>query len=175
MRHLIATICILGVVGIVIGSATNAGDTVTATVTIGTVSVSVDPTSFDYGTTPYSGTRESFDVIDNEGDYNIEATVGTVETDLDIKGADTTGWTLDDTDPYEVGDNIYVHKFGLAADNITRPASYTALTKSFADNVLAADVTASSSVWFGLQILVPSSGETAQQSAAVTLQATWSE
>ncbi|MDD4382254.1 MAG: hypothetical protein PHE21_02835 [Candidatus Dojkabacteria bacterium] len=143
--------------------------TVTATITIGVVSVTVAPTSFDYGTMPFSSTAESFDIIDEEGDKNIESTVGTLVTDLDIKGASTVAWTLSDT---AIGENQYMHKFGDATDSTTRPASYTALTTGY-DNDLADDVAASGSVWFGLEIHSPSSGTTTQQSAVVTVLASW--
>lgn len=81
--------------------------TVTATVTIGVVSVTVSPTSFDYGTMPFSSVKESFDVIDVSGDKNIKATVGTLVTDLDIKGASTAEWALS---PTAIGVNQYMHK-----------------------------------------------------------------
>jgi len=174
MKSLIATICILGIMGMAIGTITRAGDTVTATVTIGTVEVTVDPTDFDYGTIPFSTSEESFDVIDNAGVFNIKATVGTLETDLDIKGANSTGgtgWTL----AAAAGAGEYAHKFGIAANGTTKPASYAALTTNYEDNVLAANVVASDSVWFGLEIWTPISGETTQQSAAVTIRATWSQ
>jgi len=143
--------------------------TVTATVTIGVVSVTVAPTTFDYGTIPYSSIKESFDIIDVSGDKNVKATVGTLVTDLDIKGASTAAWTLSAT---AIGADQYMHKFGTSANATTRPASYTALTASY-DNVLGTDIAASGVVWFGLEIDTPSSGTATQQSAAVTVLATW--
>ncbi len=143
--------------------------TVTATVTIGVVSVTVAPASFDYGTVPFSSVVESFDIIDVSGDKNIKATVGTLVTDLDIKGASTAAWTLSAT---AIGANQFMHKFGSSADSITRPASYTALTTGY-DNVLGTGVAANGDVWFGLQMHTPSSGTATQQSAAVTVLASW--
>jgi len=143
--------------------------TVTATVTIGVVSVTVAPTSFDYGTMPFSSVKESFDVIDVSGDKNIKATVGTLVTDLDIKGASTAAWTLSAT---AIGVNQYMHKFGSSVDSTTRPASYTALTTGY-DNVLGTDIAANSYVWFGLEMNTPSSGTSTQQSAVVTVLASW--
>lgn len=144
--------------------------TVTATVTIGVVSVTVTPTSFDYGAMPFGSQRESFDVIDVSGDKNIKATVGGVLTNLDIKGADTAGWTLESS----VGENQYTHNFGVATDATTVAASYTALTTSY-DNVLGTNLAATSDVWFGLSLGSPSSGVGTQQSAVVTVLASWSE
>lgn len=145
--------------------------TVTATVTIGVVSVTVTPTSFDYGTIPFSSVKESFDVIDISGDQNIKATVGTLVTDLDIKGASTAAWTLSAT---SIGVDQYMHKFGTSANSTTRPASYTALTTGY-DNVLGTAIAANGDVWFGLEIDTPSSGTATQQSALVTVLASWGE
>jgi len=143
--------------------------TVTATVTIGVVSVTVTPTSYDYGTVPFSSVKESFDIINISGDKNIKATVGTLLTNLDIKGADTAGWTLSAS---SIGANQYMHKFGTAGDSTTRPSSYTALTTGY-DNILGTSIATDSSVWFGLQINTPSSGVATQQSAVVTVLASW--
>lgn len=145
--------------------------TVTATVTIGVVSVTVAPSSFDYGTMPFSSLKESFDIIDVSGDKNIKATVGTLVTDLDVKGASTAAWTLSAT---AIGANQYMHKFGTSADSTTRPSSYTALTTGY-DNVLGTAVAANGDVWFGLEIDTPSSGTATQQSALVTVLASWGE
>lgn len=142
---------------------------VTATVTIGVVSVTVAPTSFDYGVMPFSDTNESFDIIDVSGDKNIKATVGTLLTDLDIKGAGTTAWTLSAT---AIGANQYMHHFGTSANGTTRPASYAALTTGY-DSSLGTDIAANGDVWFGLEIHTPSSGTATQQSALVTVLASW--
>lgn len=155
----------------IVGTIADAGETVTATVTIGTVSVTVSPTSFGYGSLPYSGTKESFN--SDLASHNISATVGTAVTDLDIKGVNTADWTLNTV--ANVGANIYAHQFGVAVDETTIPASYdsTALTTTFDGNYLAEAVAGSSVTWFGLKIYVPSSGVATVQSAAVTLQASW--
>ncbi len=175
MKSLLATICILAMVGMMIGTIAKAGDTVTATITIGTVSVTIAPTTFDYGTMPFSSTKASYDTAGVLAGKNISATVGTLVTDLDIKGAVTTGWTtLDATTP---GVNTYVHKFATSTDETTEPTnSYVGLTTSFADpDKLAAAVAAEGVVWFGLEISTPTSGVATQQSAAVTVLATWHE
>ena len=143
---------------------------VTATVTIGNVSVTLAPTSFNYGTMPFNTTKESFDVIDG-GSKNISATVGSVVTNLTIKGADSTGgsgWTLAGTN----GAGTYVHSFGEAADQTTQPGSYATLN-SASFTTLKTGVAASGVVWFGLRIQTPTSGEEAQQSAVVTVLASF--
>jgi hypothetical protein len=174
---LVSMVYILAITGVMFGGIIKASDqgTVTATVEIGTISVTIEPTSFDYGIMPLNNAKESFDVIDEEGVYNIKATVGTVVTDLDIKGADTTCtpectvWTLGVT----ADTNQYIHKFGVGADGTTQPESYTALTTSYDDSVLGSAVPASGSVYFGLEITTPTSATTAEQSAAVSVRATW--
>ncbi len=171
MKFLLATICILGMVGMMIGTMAEAGDTVTATVTIGVVSIEVTPTSFGYGSVPYSGTKESYD--SDLTSTNISATVGTAVTDLDIKGADTAGWTLNTV--ASIAENIYAHEFGTATDETTRPASYeaVALTTTFDGNYLVEGAAGESVTWFGLKIHTPSAGVATVQSAAVVLQASW--
>lgn len=158
-----------------VGTPTEAGDTVTATVTIGTVSVTIAPTSFDYGTIPFSNTRASYEVVVGTAvGHNIGATVGSLPTDLDIKGAVTTDWTT--LHATTAGVNTYVHKFGVATDEHTVAASYAGLTTSFDDaDKLADNATGGSTVWFGLQIMTPTSGVATVQSAAVTVLATWSQ
>jgi len=171
MKSLLVTICILGIVGMMIGTIAEGGETVTATVTIGTVSVTVSPTSFGYGSVPYSGSKESFD--SDLASHNISATVGTAITDLDIKGANTADWALDTV--ANIGANKYAHTFGVAADETTKVVSYdsTALTTTFDSNYLVEGAAGSSVTWFGLKIYTPSSGVATVQSAAVTLQASW--
>ncbi len=138
---------------------------VTATVEIGAVTVNISHSDFDYGSLPYGGVKTSFDVL---AENNMEVSVGGVETDLDIKGADTTDWTLAGSS----SEDQYIHKFGLGADQTNVAGSYTALTTNYTE--LSSEVTAGSSVWLGLEITAPSSGESEQQSAIVTVQATWS-
>lgn len=174
MKALISSIAILAVVGLSVGSTTMAGETVTASVTIGSVSVTVSPTSLDYGTIPFSTSKESFD--SSLASNNISATVGTAVTDVDIKGADATGttpWTLDTV--ANVASNKYAHTFSPAANGTTRPAAFdaVALTKTFDGNLLVDGAAGSSTTWFGLKIYTPTGGDATVHSAAVTLQATF--
>ena len=146
--------------------------TVSTTVTIGTVSVGLTPSSFAYGNMPLSTSKESFSIINEGGTKNIKATVGGVITDLDIMGANTTSsgtvWTLAGT----AGSMAYVHQFGLAADGTTVPASYTSLTTSYVD--LTNDVPAFGSIYFGLKITTPTADTSGvQQTAVVTVLATY--
>jgi len=170
-RNFLAIVCVLALVGATVGVVSKAAeeDKVTATVEIGDISVSVSPDSFDYGSMPFSTSRTSFSVIDG-GNKNIGATVGAVETDLDIKASSTAAWTLSDS---AIGADIYMHKFGLAADETTEAGSYTAASSTYAE--LTTNVASSTTVWFGLEIHVPESGTGDQQSAEVYLLASWSD
>jgi hypothetical protein len=167
-RTFFAAIGLVAMVGLAIGTTAQAGDNVAATVTIGTVSVNVDTATFDYGTMPYSSTKESFDVMSST---NIGATVGTVPTDLVIKGsaaAAATPWTISVDTP---ASNVYEHDFGIGTNSSTRPASYTGLVLTnvtFASNVAANGVK-----YFGLKIHTPTAGDAAQHTATVTLTASW--
>ncbi len=171
MKHILIIVCLMALIGVAIGINVKADDAVvTATVTIGTVSVTVDPTGFDYGSMPYNTSKESHDILSDP--KNIKATVGSVVTDLDIKGAHTgtegTFWTL----VAAVGDeNEYVHAFGLATDGATRPGSYTNLTTGNA--TFKEGVAIDADEFFGLKITTPTSGVATQQNAVVTLTASF--
>jgi hypothetical protein len=170
-KNFLAIVCVLALVGATVGVVSKAAeeDYVTATVEIGDISVSVSPDNFDYGSMPFSTSKTSFEVISG-GSNNIGATVGAVNTDLDIKASSTAAWTLSDS---AIGANEYMHKFGLAADQTTEALSYAAASSTYA--TLDTDVASSTTVWFGLEIHVPSSGTTDQQSAEVHLLASWAD
>ena len=171
-KNFLVIVCVLALVGATIGVVSKAAeeDQVTATVQIGDISVSVSPKSFDYGSMPFSTTKTSYEVISG-GSHNIGATVGAVTTDLDIKASSTAAWTLSDS---AIGANQYMHKFDLAVDETTDPGGpYTAASSTYAE--LTTDVAPSTTVWFGLEIHVPSSGTTDQQSADVYLLASWAD
>ncbi|MDD3491367.1 MAG: hypothetical protein PHG13_00085 [Candidatus Pacebacteria bacterium] len=141
----LSIICALAFVGIIIGNIGLADtSTVTATVTIGDVQVTLTPTSFSYGTMPLNTSKKSFNVI-NEGNgvKNIEAEVGSVVTNLEIKGDHTASWQLEGSS----GEDQYVHKFGKATNGATEPASYTALTTTY--TTLETGLIASGSVFLG--------------------------
>lgn len=176
MRNILVIAFILAIIGVTIGVVSNASeeDTVTATVEIGDISVTITPTSFDYYSMPYSATSTSYSLLGVGGEqpgsgHNIAALVGAVETDLDIKASGTADWTLDAT----IGADTYVHKFGLADGETTEPGSYAALTDTYVP--LTTAVTSSTSIYFGLEIQVPASGTTTQQSAPVYVLASWTE
>lgn len=114
MRRVLALVGVLAVVGAALAVpafADEAGDSLTATVTPGTVSVTLSTTTVAYGTVALStddGTRST------ATSGNITATNnGTVSEDFYIKGADATGtvtWTLQ-TDGSLSAVNEYIHQF----------------------------------------------------------------
>lgn len=104
MKSLIATICILAVLGVLMGTMASAGDTVSCTVTPGNYSVSVSPSSDPHG---------SMTLASSHTGTKITATNnGTLTAKINIKGADATyssyTWTLSTTAP---GEDIYVHAY----------------------------------------------------------------
>ncbi len=74
--------------------------TINVTVSPKLISLSVDPTSYNYGFLDISETAETtitFDVLNN----------GTVDEDFDIKGIDTVNWNLSGS----VGATNYMHEW----------------------------------------------------------------
>ena len=159
MKSLIATICILGLVGMVVGVAVQgAGEqSVTATVTVRNISVTVGPASIVYGVLA-AGTESAPSAV-------ITATNnGNVTENFNIIGANTAApWTLGAI----AGSEIYVHKFSTDVSYIT----WTALTLAYQS--LASAVAPSGTDAFELRITVPTATTNyTQQSAVVTVQAT---
>ena len=150
-------------------------DSVSTTVTVGTVSVTVSPESVPYGNMTLSATKTSFVALTS---HNIAATVGGVVTDLDIYTTGTTtpdsgtAWTLNTT----IGAlDQYTHGFKTVADDTTDPGStgFTLLTTSGQD--LYNDLPIHAVRYFALQISTPSSVTSADatQTAVVTVLATY--
>lgn len=108
MKTLLATICILGIAGMMIGTMARAGNTVTATVTPGNYAVSVLPTSAPYGGMTLSATVTSTQITATND--------GSLTAKLNIIGSDATystyTWTQSTTAP---GTDIFVHAFTTKA------------------------------------------------------------
>jgi len=97
MKSFIANVCILGVIGVLIGTKVFAADTaqISATVTVQNISVSVSDGSIDYGTLAPGGSQDT--TTNGNGDSQTATNDGNVNEDFKIKGANvTTGcsWTL---------------------------------------------------------------------------------
>ena len=78
---------------------------VTATVTIQNVSVSVSDGSVAYGTVSASATEDT--TSNGVNDSQTASNDGNVTEDINIRGADSSNWTLAGT----AGVDTYVHKF----------------------------------------------------------------
>ncbi len=165
MKSLIATICILGIVGLIIGTMVSAATeaTVTATVTVQNIAVSVSDGIVAYGTLGQNSTKGT-----HSGDLNDLQTAtndGNVTEDFNIKGIVSTDWTLGAT----AAENVYVHQF-CTATCTTPPTNYTVLTTSYA--TLAAGIASAGNQTFDLYINTPNSSTAfTQQNVNVTVQA----
>lgn len=156
MRTLIATLCILGMISLVINVAVRAGteSTVTCSVTPGSYSVSVATSTYNYGSMTINSTASSTD--------DIATNDGGLTEKFNIKGADaaTTSpyiWTLNT----DLGTDIYMHAFSAtntqasgAATTTDPETSWVALATGY--QVLAASVAQSGTKTFWLDMRTPS-------------------
>lgn len=135
---------------------------VSATVTVQNVSVSVSDGAVAYGTLSAGGTENT-----TSGGVNDSQTAtndGNVTEDLNIRGANSTNWTLAATS----GSDQYVHEF-CTTDCDSSP-TWTALTTS--NQTLATSVADSGTQVFDLKVTVPSpSSVDTAETLTVTVQA----
>ena len=173
MKALIATICILGMIGMVLGAAVLAADTgtVAATVTVQNISLTVTDGAVAYGTIAVSATKNT--TSSGVDDTQVATNNGNVAEKFDIKGANTTGcvWTLAAT----ADANQYFHKFCTTGTGTSDPCDagpiWNVLTTAYA--TLAASVVVDGTQRFDLQIGVPTSSTCyTVATAVVTVQAT---
>jgi len=140
MKSLIASIMILGLVGMIIGVVTQAAttDDVSATVTAQLVSVLVSDGTVEYGILPLD-TTEHTATGGTASETQTATNDGNVAADLDIRSSDALGgttWELAATR----GSNAFTHEFSIndgsnwTAFNVDN-TSYSSLTT----NVAAAD------------------------------------
>ncbi len=172
LKFLIASICILGMVGMVVGMevlATETG-TVSATVTVKNISVSVIDGAVAYGTLVVSATKDT--TVDGVNNTQTATNDGNVTETFNIKSANSTGcvWTL----AVAQGSEEYFHKFCNSGTGSPDPCDaepvWTALTASYQE--LATGIAASGTSKFDLQIGVPSSTTCYDQATSeVTIQA----
>jgi hypothetical protein len=141
-KQLIASICVLGLVGMVVGVVAQADNTVTATVTPGVVSVSLDRNTTSYGIMLIGESK-----ADPAG--AITATAGSVEININFTGADATyndyAWTLTGTP----GEDAYKH-------SATIGSTETPLTTGA--QTLVTDLAAAGTEDFTLKIYTPTTG-----------------
>ena len=170
MKSLIASIAILGIVGMVVGAVVQGGQheaSVAATVTVQNISVSVGDGVVAYGALPVSTSEDT--TSGGLNDTQIATNNGNVTEDLEIKGIDSANWTL--VASIGVADE-YVHKFcKVDTGDCDGTPTWTALTTSY--QTLKTGVAALGTYDFDLEITTPSSSTNyTQQSVNVTVLAT---
>jgi hypothetical protein len=134
--------------------------TVTATVTVQSVSVSVTDGTVAYGTLGVNSSAGT-----NGTDTQTATNNGNVAEDLNIKGQNTANWTLAAT----AASDQYVHKFCVASCG-SAPTNFTALTTSY--QALASNIGASATQTFDLYLTTPTvSTNFSQQSVDIVVQA----
>ncbi|MCK9368544.1 hypothetical protein M0R04_01040 [Candidatus Dojkabacteria bacterium] len=136
---------------------------VSATVTAQNVSVTVTDGTIAYGIIPANTSKSTISTDLN--DQQTATNEGNVAEDINIKGMDSTAWTLSAT----TDANDYVHKF-CTTSCTTPPTGYTALTTNY--QTLKSDLATSGTQVFDLQITTPTSTSTYDpQTVDVTVQA----
>lgn len=140
--------------------------TVAATVTVQNVSVSVTDGSISYGTLALDSSKST--LSGGVNDQQTASNNGNVAEDLNIKGQNSTNWTLDTANT--VTDH-YIHKFCTATCGTEgSPTNFTALTTNYA--TLATNVASSGSQTFDLRITTPQTSSVyTAQSVDVMVQA----
>ncbi|OGK14275.1 hypothetical protein A3H80_01645 [Candidatus Roizmanbacteria bacterium RIFCSPLOWO2_02_FULL_37_19] len=134
--------------------------TVAATVTVQNISVTVSDGSVAYGTLATSAQGDT--TAGGVNDSQTATNDGNVSEDLDIKGENTTAWTLAGS----IGADQYKHDFCITTCDST--PTWTALTTSY--QALATGVATSGTQIFDLRINTPSSSTSfTQQTATVTV------
>lgn len=164
MKNLIASIMILGLVGMVVGVAVGAANeaSVGATVTVQNISVSVSDGTVAYGTLAVNTTKST--LVGELVDLQTATNNGNVTETLNIRGTVSSpgSWTLGAA----AGSNVYVHKFSKDSGTNWTPLATT-------NQTLAAGVAALGTQAFDLQITTPTaSTDYTAQSVNVTVQAT---
>ena len=160
MKSLIATICILSLVGMVVGVVAQGADTasVAATVTVQNISVTVTDGTVAYGVMAAGASKDTL----SPADLQTATNNGNVTENFNIRGTDSGTWTLGAT----AGSNVYVHKFSTNSG-----AAWTALT--LVNQTLATGKAVSGTQTFDLQITTPTvSADYIGHSVNVTVQAT---
>jgi hypothetical protein len=160
----IASIAVISLAAMLVGTvALGAETSVTATVTAQVVALSITAhSSIAYGTVTTTADTTS-------GGLNESPTVrndGSVNEDFQLKGTDSTHWTLAGS----AGDATYAHK--ECHSDCDGSPSWTALTTSYGSDIFSS-VAPNDTNDFDLQITVPTSNAgTSEEDVDVYVQAT---
>lgn len=157
MKSLIGIICILGMIGAVIGIEVLAGtDTFNATVSPQNISVIVEDGAVAYGVLNLSAEQDTVTL----GDEQDAGNNGNVYANFDIKSGDATGGTQWDLGADTDANDQFVHKYST-----TGSSPY--VWRTFVDNAtyddLAQGVSTTASQSFDLYIGVPVTSTDYQQ------------
>jgi len=162
MKNNLINISIIILAGVLIGTMAFSAneDGVTATVTAREISLTVEDGSISYGSLDLSTATSTLAAgID---DMQTVTNTGSVAEDFNIKGTDSTDWTLAGS----IGSEEYKHEFSTSTGS-----SWDALTLDY--QALDTDVASAATTSLDLQITVPSATtHFTVQSLDVTVQAT---
>lgn len=164
LLYAVATVLLIAlfVVSALPVSAATTGS-VAATVTTQNISVTVTDGSVSYGTMDSNTSKSTISTDLN--DTQTAANNGNVAEDLNIKGQNSTNWTL----AAASGSDQYVHMFCVATCG-SPPTNFTALTTSY--QALSVNKAPTGTQTFDLQITTPNPSTVyTQQSVDVTVQA----
>jgi hypothetical protein len=140
-------------------SVAQSEDTITATVTVQEIAVSVDPTSVDYGTVAFEGTKRSGTAA---SPYFTATNNGNVDIDLRVRGANATftggSWTIQGSAVSCPGDGTDV--FAHSAIGVTSSADDTPIfmTTSTSSSFLDEDLASAGTKDFNSEIFMPCNG-----------------
>jgi len=167
MKILITSIAILALISMTVGVASNAANeaSVSATVTVEQISVSVSNGIVAYETLAVNTSKDTTSASEQLNNTQIATNDGNVTVDLNIRGTDSTPWTLAAT----AGSDLYVHEFCKVdtGDCDSSPA-WTPLTTS--NQTLEEDLAATGTYDFDLKITTPTiSTSYTEQSVNVTV------
>lgn len=157
-------LAIVGILTMAAGVANAAGTAVvTASVTVQNISVSVSSGTITYGTIAANTSKST--IATDLNNTQTATNNGNVAEDINIRGMDSTAWTLAATPGVEQ----YSHKF-CTASCTTPPTNFTALTTS--NTTLVSNLAKDGSQTFDLQLSTPTTTTTfTPQQVDITIQA----
>lgn len=155
----------LGLIGSLVWSSAIAATTasVTATVTVQNISLTVTDGTVTYGTLGQNATKST--IVADLNDKQTATNNGNIAEDFNIKGQNSTNWTLGAT----AGSDQYIHKF-CTASCTSPPTNFTALTTSY--QALGTNIATSATKSFDLFLNTPNPSTVfTQQDISITVQA----
>jgi hypothetical protein len=131
-------------------------ETVTATVTGESISMTVSPTSIDYGTVPFEASRSSLSAVGGPITF-VATNTGNVDEDFLVRGTNAAGtgftWNLQ-SDSISCGSPGNNNKFRHSVTPISQPSIFL----TTADDYLSTNVAPAGSQSFNSEIYMPCFG-----------------